>query len=475
MDPEKAVSDDRFLSLSVDPRTEDQTAAKSLWVLSFGIRPEMSFTDRRIVYVINAAALNLVFLSLSFVVINFFQGKQDLVIYNFWLIAVGLLGWGILAAGHHVLSLMVLNFGTAICFLLGALWFKNGAQSLLIFNLIVAVFLTPQVAMRWFLAAVSGVFFILVQMSQYHGQENGLEDWRYLTNTILFLLWLALMSELFRRLEERYLALIGERNCKLLRERAKVQSEHAKLLLRTRELRAANRMKEKLFSVISHDFRTPLANLQMALEAMGRGDIGRDEFLELQKTLSRDLQHAYSSLENLLLWSERQLKGVGFQPVETLLRDAANETAALLERMALIKGITMSIDIADEARVYADPEQLRAIFRNLLSNALKFSPAGGHVGVSAEKCGKEWMCSIKDSGAGLPPESVGEILEGTSLKSTHGTNGEKGFGLGLEICRDFVSQNGGRLWADNAEAGGGWFRFSIPSISGGGDENGAVP
>jgi signal transduction histidine kinase len=135
---------------------------------------------------------------------------------------------------------------------------------------------------------------------------------------------------------------------------------------------------------------------------------------------------------------------------------------ALLADTAARKNITIRHGIPAEAKVWADEDQVAAIFRNLLSNALKFTPSGGAVDLCAEKENGSWRVMISDTGVGMSEEKVRHLFEPNSVTSTLGTENERGLGLGLQICQEFVQSNGGVLSIKSEEGRGSSFQFTLP-------------
>ena len=319
---------------------------------------------------------------------------------------------------------------------------------------------------RWGLALLAANCFLAVQIIQYQQMDSALSLVRYAFNTILFLVWLIFLAEMFHRLESRYIAVLNKRNLSLRSQRLQLRREHSRLISLTRELRASNRVRERLLSIISHDFRSPLAGLQMSLEALGRGDLDEKEFTFLSGEVSHDLHHISSNLEGLLTWSAWQFRGgkesLNLQSVK--LFDLIQEVSALLVRVAQSKQISVENTLRTDTVVIADPDALRIILRNLLSNALKFSPVGGKIRIEGdclEKDGRYQRCSITDSGEGVPKQMIGELKGGMRFASRPGTCGEKGFGLGLEISSELITRLGGRCWIENPPEGGARFTFTL--------------
>jgi signal transduction histidine kinase len=240
----------------------------------------------------------------------------------------------------------------------------------------------------------------------------------------------------------------------------------SQLTERTRQLRAANEAKEKIFSVIGHDLRTPITSIQWTLGLMGKGALTQEDFHRFQPQLQAGSNQAIRTLENLMEWGDAQRSGLRPAPAEVSLRATAEEAAGLLRLQATAKNITITLGIPDDARVFADYHQVASILRNLLSNALKFTHEGGSVTITAQRAGAHWRTDIRDTGIGLTSERAASLLaQNHRPAATAGTANERGHGLGLQLCRDFAQANGGSLTVQSEPTRGSTFSLHLPATS----------
>jgi signal transduction histidine kinase len=230
-----------------------------------------------------------------------------------------------------------------------------------------------------------------------------------------------------------------------------------------RKLAEANHAKEKLFSVIAHDLRGPVGNLKASLDMLGSGTLETGEFEALVSDLAADVDKSHVCLENLLCWSASQLGGITVKVDEVNLRDAVEEVTHLSGFAMSRKHLQFSNSVPETAKVFVDVAHFQAILRNLISNAVKFTPAGGKISVDAVKSGNAWKLCIADSGLGMPPEKVEWLFHHQQRSSTPGTDSEKGFGLGLDICREFVSLNHGTISAESTPGLGTKIFVTLPA------------
>lgn len=245
-------------------------------------------------------------------------------------------------------------------------------------------------------------------------------------------------------------------NVLLVKQKAVLQDQSEKL-------EALNRDKNRLFGVISHDLRGPIANLGSLLELLNQKDLTAQEFQSLTGQLNTHFGHLSSSLDNLLLWSSNQMKGLVSEPRRFDLSEVCDEVVDFLSGVAKSKGITLQNTVAPDLLVYADPEQIKVVIRNLVSNAIKFTPADGLVTIAAQSgFANKMQISVTDSGIGMSDEHQKKLLKAEESISTFGTRGERGTGLGLSLCRDFVRANHGNFWFESLPGKGSTFFFTLP-------------
>jgi signal transduction histidine kinase len=206
-------------------------------------------------------------------------------------------------------------------------------------------------------------------------------------------------------------------------------------------LAQANAVRDKLFSVISHDLRSPVNTLQGLLELFVEAPeiFGPQELKQLASHTQGSLSNLRSMLDNLLHWSSSQRGELTANPQPLSLDVVVAELLSLNEKMAQAKGITICCQLPPKTMMFADTEMLKLVLRNLVSNALKFSYQGGRVSIRGLITEKHVELAISDSGIGIPTEMMNQILNGDWVKSETGTKGEKGAGLGLRLTLDFAS------------------------------------
>jgi signal transduction histidine kinase len=231
-----------------------------------------------------------------------------------------------------------------------------------------------------------------------------------------------------------------------------------------RQLSELNTFKDKMFNVVAHDIRDPLAVLTSLMELM-RDEIkicGQDHE-EVVHEMGQQIHNTFTLVESLLDWFRSQSGGMMFTPVVWNLSQAIQSNIHLLKVRSDNKRIHLVSEIASDTFVYADKEMLDLIIRNLLSNAIKFTNYGGSIVLTANQVDGKVIVSISDTGQGISQDRAHTLFQDAYPTSSIGTAGERGVGLGLTLCREFVRINGGDIWFDSRPDHGSNFYFSIPT------------
>ncbi|SEL96814.1 Signal transduction histidine kinase [Maribacter orientalis] len=229
-------------------------------------------------------------------------------------------------------------------------------------------------------------------------------------------------------------------------------------------LNELNQTKNKLFSIIGHDLRGPIGAFQGLLKLFKEGEMTKDEFLNFVPKLKVDIDSISFTLNNLLSWGQTQMNGSTTRPSSTNLDDIVEENMSLLSEIAESKSIQLINRIEANCQIWSDPNQVDIIIRNLLSNALKFTPNNGQIIIGAIQKLKTCEIYVKDNGMGMTEETIGKIFQKDSTHTTYGTNDEKGTGLGLSLCKEMVEKNNGKIWVHSALGKGSSFYFTIPRV-----------
>ena len=229
---------------------------------------------------------------------------------------------------------------------------------------------------------------------------------------------------------------------------------------RSIELEQLNQVKDKFFSIISHDLRSPVNALAGILDLMDKDQIKPEEFSRLVKELKIQFNHTKTLINNLLDWALLQMDKLRIQPEKINLQQMVDENFRLLSSLHL-KEIEMTNQLPEKLYALADLNTINLVFRNLILNSIKFTESGGKIWVDAKENGNELTISVSDNGVGITPEVQAIIFEKASGYSTRGTANEKGTGLGLILCKEFVERNGGKIWLHSEVGKGSTFSFTL--------------
>lgn len=422
--------------------------------------------EKNKIYITRGSSLFLVLLGPVFLAVNLAQGYSQLAFVNFTSTVLGLVCLFLVSRKFLRVAALLLILGGCIIFFFSGLIFHNGMEYTLLLGMLGAVFMFESHGMRLLLAVVNGAGFLLVKIL--HFDSHASEQFplaRYAINLLVFLLCYCLILEIFRSVNRNYQRAIEQKNADLAQNRQQLDKEHVELMARTSELQVANQTKEKLFSIVAHDLRGPIGNLKSSLELLHSQDLAPEDFQDMVADLKTGVDVAYECLDTLLLWAAKQLRAINPIFTDVSLDASARECVVLLADIAAQKSIVVRNTIPAEAHVWADETQVSSIFRNLISNALKYTPVRGSVELSAVKENDFWRVTVSDTGVGMTQERASHLFESDHVNSTAGTENERGFGLGLQICKEFVQSNRGSLTVESQEGHGSSFHFTLPSVT----------
>lgn len=245
-----------------------------------------------------------------------------------------------------------------------------------------------------------------------------------------------------------------------------VEKRTRKTIEYSNKLEEANKTKDKFFSIIAHDLKNPF-NILIGYSDVLKSDFreyGQDEIYQQLKVIYDTSVNGYNLLENLLKWSQTQTDKIIFEPVKINLRQIVQSCIEDAENQSQFKDIDINNDVAENYHIIVDENLLKTILRNLLNNAIKFTPRNGMVTITSKKDDMMTEISIKDTGIGMSEKELQNIFKIDKVYSKPGTNKEKGSGLGLILCKEFVEKHGGEIWAESELGIGSVFKFTIPKI-----------
>ncbi len=237
-----------------------------------------------------------------------------------------------------------------------------------------------------------------------------------------------------------------------------------KLIQLNNKLKELIATRDRLFSIIAHDLRSPFTSIlgfsEILIENIRDLEITKTE--EFIKDINTSAQNTLYLLDNLLNWAKTQTGNIIVQPKKINLSSIIQETIDLLNAPANIKSISLNLIQPDKIEIYVDENMVKTVLRNLISNAIKFTNLGGNIDVSAISEGDQVEIIISDNGVGMNEDTQKSLFNISVKTTTPGTADEKGSGLGLVLCKEFTEMLGGSIWVESEEGKGSDFKFTLP-------------
>ena len=240
----------------------------------------------------------------------------------------------------------------------------------------------------------------------------------------------------------------------------KIELQNQAFSEQTKHLESVNNVKDKLFSIVSHDLKDSLSSINGFIDLLRDGSLSREEFDNLIPELSENANNASLLLFNLLNWSKSQMESLEPKPSLFDIQEVFEDKIKLVEQRMESKGINL-VDHSLRDFAYADKSMFEIVIQNLLANALKFSKLGDTITVSNHISNGSCIISVADTGIGISKENIDKLFKNSSF-TTIGTNNEKGTGLGLSICKELVELNNGKIWVESTAGVGSTFYVQLP-------------
>lgn len=240
-----------------------------------------------------------------------------------------------------------------------------------------------------------------------------------------------------------------------------------KIVEQSEKLKAANQFKDKMFSIIGHDLRSPIGSIKLTFDLIVSGLIKTEDesFKRTINSLAKSTDEAFVLLENLLNWARSESGTIEVLPEKVNVFEMVDSIQRLNKHHLKNKAIELVVDCDTNHFVWADKQMINTVLRNLVSNAVKFTPAEGKITIKSILSEDFIKISVIDTGVGIPPENLKKLIEEQGTIKTFGTNNEPGTGLGLVLCKDFVTKNGGELSIESKLNEGSIFSFTLPVTS----------
>lgn len=254
-------------------------------------------------------------------------------------------------------------------------------------------------------------------------------------------------------------------NKDITKQKEQLLANNLKLEKSQNELKLANTTKDRFLSIISHDLRSPFSSL------MGYTEILKDSIDELDNedrrnivnSLHQSIRNVFNLIEELLTWANAQSGNFKFSPQKINIREISTVNVKLFEESASFKNIKITNNIKKSITAYADFDMTNTVFRNILNNAIKFTKKSGEITLDSKKLLNETLVSISDTGIGLTQKEIDSLFVDDQSFTNKGTLNEDGSGLGLSLCKEFISKNNGKIWVESEKNVGSTFYFTLPS------------
>lgn len=229
---------------------------------------------------------------------------------------------------------------------------------------------------------------------------------------------------------------------------------------RAAELQISNETKDKLFSILAHDLRSPLGSIQNYLEILSESELDETEKITIWGKLLNQTNNTQEMLSNLLFWSKRQMDGISVSFSEINLKESVFTVIRSHLNLASAKGIDLKVSLDDSVMILGDKDIFQLVIRNLVNNAVKFTSKGGKIEITSSVNGNQCIISISDNGIGIPYELQPDLFT-FKVKSSYGTNNEKGVGIGLALCKEFTEMQNGKIWFESEPGKGSTFYIGM--------------
>ena len=240
-----------------------------------------------------------------------------------------------------------------------------------------------------------------------------------------------------------------------------IAEQNKQISAQNAELETVNNEKNKLFSIISHDLKSPLDSIRGFLELLSGNMLDEEEKEKIQEELLVQTKYTSDLLLNLMSWAKTQMHGVTVHLAPQNLKNFVEDVAGSKRAIAARKGIKLTYSIDPNIEVVCDKDMLHIVLRNLVNNAIKFTNAGGEVAIRVTTTKDRAFLSVQDTGIGIPKEQQGGLFT-LKTRSTYGTNKEKGIGLGLLMCKEYMDYQRGDIWFESEAGKGSTFFVSLP-------------
>ncbi|MBS1598124.1 MAG: HAMP domain-containing histidine kinase [Bacteroidetes bacterium] len=436
-------------------------------IKSIGLNRTMDDLERRKLSIFNQ--LNFFQLITGFIVpITFFFGNHDFPVFAFIVASLpALVSFLVLCLNFYfkyqagmIAYFLLYPVVTSIVYMHGM---NLGVDLFFILYGVLSVFFLQEISHMLFSVTLSMVsYFILAVINKnYTYQLQTANLFFYLFNQLTAIVFIFYGLFLIKKENTLYQFSILTTNKALQEKNREIEKQKEEIEENAKELVELNSLKNKLFSVIAHDLKSPMYALRNLFSQMQQQDLPLKEIKSMIPDVVNDLNYTTGLMENLLQWAKSQMQSssIKLQPIDVTA--IITEVINTLHLQAVSKQITIKNKVKKTIAGFADMDMVQLVLRNLLSNAIKFTPAKGQITISADDEDSFIKIGVEDTGIGITEEEIAKINE-NSYYTTKGTASEAGTGLGLMLCKEFIIKNGGRLHISSKPGKGSIFSFTLP-------------
>ncbi|PUZ25832.1 sensor histidine kinase [Chitinophaga parva] len=409
--------------------------------INLGIDPSMPYIEARRTKLLNLAAVPGIFLMFVYLVLNLFNRYYGLAMLNL----LNIVSMTILLVLHsrrmHLSARLIVISFSIVVYTISGLYFHNGAEYYLLLILIVVMLIYDRGWLLLCLVGLAGGCFVAVLLfPQPPLLGPPVSQYQVWSNIAVAIICMMSYLGFFKR----------------------IQADNLKSIEYQRQaLLAMNKDKEKLFSILAHDIRSPLATLEGLLTMFHEGLVDDRYMTEATGILSEKITQFNRTLDNLLRWSTRNLQGIQTTPQDFGVLSLVQEVLDFFDLAIHQKKVVVKKRILQGHTIRADRDQVAVIFRNVFSNALKFSKEGGEIIIATELDGDRVSIRITDQGAGMSNRQLKSLFT-SAQQPEYGTAGERGFGLGLLLSHEFAMMNNGAISVESNPGMGTTFTLVFP-------------
>jgi signal transduction histidine kinase len=429
-------------------------------IMDIGFHPQMGDYEKRKLRIFNQLNFFQLVTGILIPVLGLVQNHK--LPLNIWLIAIipafvsVLVLWLNARHYHYVAQLayfVLYPFATSIVYFSGI---NLGVELSFILYGILSVFFLQQLDQMLFSVGLSMVsyFVLAVICKNYTYQLATANIFFYLFNQLLAIAFIFYGLFLIKRENNGY-----QQN--ILEQKEALTANELLLKRQTEELTELNALKNKLFSIIAHDLKSPIYALRNLFRNMQEYDLPANDIKEMVPEVVNELTYTSSLMENLLLWAKSQMQADAVKPQLIDISGLIHEVARLLQLQAKAKQIRIHLQVDESLCAYADKDMINLVLRNLLSNAIKYTPSKGVITLVVKKVSAGVEVMVKDTGKGMDAAAI-EKIDQNNYYTTKGTAGESGTGLGLMLCKEFLLRNGGALHIESELDKGSILSFTLP-------------